>query len=132
MTGCTIVEIINNKTGTLPPVYFKTLHPQLVYNGRSQHRLPTVVYTGRRSICNVKYTRFYSLITGLRIILALVVFPVISCRQTIQNDFAVWKVYGGTEEMIRYSSLSQIDTDNVAQLKIAWTYHSGDADTVHY
>ncbi len=33
--------------------------------------------------------------------------------------------------MIRYSSLSQVDTNNVTQLQVAWTYNSGDADTIH-
>ena len=29
----------------------------------------------------------------------------------------------------KYSTLTQIDTSNVQQLQIAWTYHTGDADT---
>ncbi|MEY4105685.1 MAG: hypothetical protein RL181_27, partial [Bacteroidota bacterium] len=40
-----------------------------------------------------------------------------------------WPHYGGSPEMIRYSTLDQIDTNNVAQLKLAWTYGSGDVDT---
>ncbi len=32
---------------------------------------------------------------------------------------------------MKYSSLTQIDTQNVKRLEIAWTYHAGDADTVH-
>src|SRR6187402_2027523 len=31
-----------------------------------------------------------------------------------------------------YSSLTQIDTTNVSQLKVAWTYHTGDADTINH
>ena len=31
-----------------------------------------------------------------------------------------------------YSSLTQIDTSNVSQLKVAWTYHTGDADSVNH
>lgn len=34
--------------------------------------------------------------------------------------------------MIRYSSLTQIDTNNVGQLQPAWVYHTGDADSVHF
>jgi len=34
--------------------------------------------------------------------------------------------------MIRYSSLTQIDTSNVANLKVAWVFHTGDADTVNF
>ncbi|MHA4806720.1 outer membrane protein assembly factor BamB family protein [Flavitalea flava] len=31
-----------------------------------------------------------------------------------------------------YSSLTEIDTSNVQNLQIAWTYHTGDADTVNH
>ncbi|MEO6730963.1 MAG: PQQ-binding-like beta-propeller repeat protein [Ferruginibacter sp.] len=48
------------------------------------------------------------------------------------NAYAGWEVYGGTKEGTRYSSLTQIDTNNVAQLTEAWRYHTGDADTAHH
>jgi quinoprotein glucose dehydrogenase len=38
-----------------------------------------------------------------------------------------WPVYGGSLEQIRYSPLSQIDSSNVRQLEVAWTYHTGDS-----
>src|SRR5579863_6215477 len=38
-----------------------------------------------------------------------------------------WKVYGGSPDNIHYSSLRQINRDNVKELKVAWTYDSGDA-----
>jgi quinoprotein glucose dehydrogenase len=37
---------------------------------------------------------------------------------------ADWPVYGGNASGNRYSQLSQIDTGNVDQLSIVWTYHS--------
>ena len=37
-----------------------------------------------------------------------------------------WPVYGGGPEEIRYSPLKQIDTHNVTQLKVAWTFDTGD------
>jgi Glucose dehydrogenase len=37
-----------------------------------------------------------------------------------------WPVNGGVNN-IRYSALTQINTSNVARLKVAWTYDSGDA-----
>lgn len=37
-----------------------------------------------------------------------------------------WPVYGGTPESTHYSPLSQIDHSNVAKLKIAWTFDSGE------
>ena len=69
---------------------------------------------------------------GLRIIFPFIVLSVISCKSSTKKDFTLWKIYGGTKEMIRYSSLTQVDTNNVSQLQVAWMYNSGDADTVHY
>jgi len=37
-----------------------------------------------------------------------------------------WRVAGGEPGNSRYSSLTQIDTTNVGQLRVAWTYHTGD------
>ncbi len=52
----------------------------------------------------------------------------LSCQEK-QPAYRGWPHYGGSAEMIRYSSLDQIDTQNVAQLKLAWTYSSGDVDS---
>jgi len=41
-----------------------------------------------------------------------------------------WPVYGGGPESIRYSSLSQITTANVAHLETAWTFDTGDGPGV--
>jgi quinoprotein glucose dehydrogenase len=38
-----------------------------------------------------------------------------------------WSVYNGGPDSIHYSSLDQINKDNVAQLTVAWTFDSGDA-----
>ncbi len=38
-----------------------------------------------------------------------------------------WKVYGGDSGSTRYSSLTQINRDNVHKLQVAWTYETGDA-----
>lgn len=57
-------------------------------------------------------------------------FILSSCKQQ-NEDSTSWQVYGGSKKSDRYSALTQIDTSNVAQLKIAWTYHTGDADTAN-
>lgn len=52
----------------------------------------------------------------------------LSCqRPGSQIDYTDWSHYGGPEDGSRYSSLSQITTENVAQLEVAWTYRTGDA-----
>ncbi len=38
-----------------------------------------------------------------------------------------WPAYGGGSEEIRYSKLEQINRENVSQLRVAWTYDTGDA-----
>jgi len=50
-----------------------------------------------------------------------------SSRNTTSNYSAEnWNSYAGDNTKSRYSTLSQINTQNVSQLKIAWTYRSGD------
>jgi len=51
-----------------------------------------------------------------------------SCKNHSEGDDTGWKVYGGSKKSQRYSSLTQIDTSNVKQLQVAWTYHTNDAD----
>src|SRR5579864_6991073 len=38
-----------------------------------------------------------------------------------------WTAYGGGLDNIHYSTLHQINRDNVSKLAVAWTYESGDA-----
>lgn len=66
------------------------------------------------------------------------IYPVVasliylSCNQSPEIKYNSWPAYGGSPEMIRYSSLTQIDTNNVSQLQVAWTYSSKDADTINH
>jgi len=43
------------------------------------------------------------------------------------DPYREWGVYGGSPDSIRFSSLDQINRDNVARLAVAWTYDTGDA-----
>jgi quinoprotein glucose dehydrogenase len=45
------------------------------------------------------------------------------------KEFREWKTYGGDPKNHRYSALNQINTDNVQNLQVAWTYHTGVTDT---
>src|SRR3954452_323786 len=38
-----------------------------------------------------------------------------------------WGVYGGNSAGTRYSTLDQVNKKNVSQLKVAWTYETGDS-----
>ena len=48
-------------------------------------------------------------------------------RGTKASRDANWPVYGGGQDAIRYSPLTQINTKNVKDLQVAWTFDSGDA-----
>ena len=48
------------------------------------------------------------------------------------KDYTSWGHYKGSPESIHYSSLTEIDTTNVKNLKPAWVYNTGDADTAHH
>ncbi|MBK5277369.1 MAG: PQQ-binding-like beta-propeller repeat protein [Bacteroidia bacterium] len=63
----------------------------------------------------------------LLLLSALLVF---SCGNP-EREYKTWEVYNGTKEGIKYSSLTQVDTSNVNQLQVAWTYNTGDADTLN-
>ncbi|WP_368565662.1 outer membrane protein assembly factor BamB family protein, partial [Acinetobacter bereziniae] len=42
---------------------------------------------------------------------------------------ADWPAYGRTQSGLRYSPLNQINSDNVKDLQVAWTYHTGESKT---
>jgi quinoprotein glucose dehydrogenase len=44
-----------------------------------------------------------------------------------EKSYEDWKIYGGNNESNRYSSIAQINTENVKNLEVAWEYHTGDA-----
>lgn len=43
-----------------------------------------------------------------------------------------WPVYGGSKANNRYSPLQEVNTTNVHLLQPAWTYSTGDADTIQH
>jgi quinoprotein glucose dehydrogenase len=54
-----------------------------------------------------------------------------ACQTNKDQDYSGWAVKGGTPDGLQYSSLDQINRENVHQLQVAWTYTTGDADTVN-
>jgi len=57
-----------------------------------------------------------------------ILFLIASCSQT-EKKYNTWNNYGGSKDNLHFSSLTQIDTNNVAQLVPAWVFNTGDADT---
>src|SRR5690349_21609494 len=63
--------------------------------------------------------------TSLILVSCLIVIG-FSC--THQDDHSTWAVYRGDAGNTAYSGLNQINKENVNQLAVAWTYHTGDAE----
>jgi quinoprotein glucose dehydrogenase len=59
-----------------------------------------------------------------------ILFFLAACKPSTKKAvYTSWEAYGGGKENIHYSSLTEIDTSNVSRLQVAWTFHTGDADT---
>ena len=59
--------------------------------------------------------------------LVLILCLMASCVSKSEKDpYREWSSYLGGPDRNHYSSLDQINTDNVARLEVAWTYHSND------
>ncbi len=63
-----------------------------------------------------------SLIISLSLLVSTAL--VISCSQSSTHE---WAEYLGGPDRNHYSSLTQINAENVTQLEIAWEYHTGDS-----
>ena len=53
----------------------------------------------------------------------------LGCNNATPDQYSGWGMVNGNYTGNKYSSLAQIDTGNVKQLQVAWTYRTGDADT---
>jgi quinoprotein glucose dehydrogenase len=58
---------------------------------------------------------------------ALYASIILSCKKEDQT-YSTWSVYRGDLGNSAYSALDQINTSNVNQLEVAWTYRTGDAE----
>ena len=61
--------------------------------------------------------------TGLAILFCIALFAAASCNNH-NKSYKDWQAYGGSNENIKYSALTEIDTGNVKKLTVAWTYSS--------
>ncbi|MDO6406024.1 membrane-bound PQQ-dependent dehydrogenase, glucose/quinate/shikimate family [Pantoea phytobeneficialis] len=84
--------------------------------------------------------RFHPLLGGtvsvmIVLVIGLCFYDPLPQAGTISNERAQageqgakddWTAYGGTTDGLRFSGLNQITKDNVKNLEVAWTYHTGD------
>ncbi|MGA9270528.1 MAG: c-type cytochrome, partial [Lutimonas sp.] len=61
------------------------------------------------------------------------IFLLLGCEEqkTEKQDYTSWTTYAGTKDAMRYSANDQITKQNVNQLKVAWSYGSGDKDSLN-
>src|SRR5215831_12653599 len=69
----------------------------------------------------------------MRVVVSVAIFALasaaateVSVSQPAGGPIADWTYYGGDAGGSRYSRLTEINKSNVAKLKIAWEYHTGD------
>lgn len=60
----------------------------------------------------------------------MIVISSLSFLLSSENAANDWPEYNGNGDRNHYSNLSQIDKKNASQLKVAWTYSSGGADSI--
>ena len=83
------------------------------------------IYFGPSDLCRIFLT------SGMRFSLLLpcsVLFFFVACHPA-EDPFDSWSMVNGNPSSNKYSSLRGIDTGNVQKLQVAWTFHTGDADT---
>src|SRR5580765_1778417 len=81
-----------------------------VYSRRFGKPLPSEDSSMRKSI-------------GIILILILVGATLLLAK--VQRPFDTWRQSGGGGDSSQYSSLKQINKNNVKQLEVAWTYPTG-------
>jgi quinoprotein glucose dehydrogenase len=65
---------------------------------------------------------------SILILLFLGAYYLSACNSTSPNP-SEWPVYGGSKSSTHYSSLDQINLNNIKELGPAWIYHTHDSDT---
>ncbi len=72
-------------------------------------------------------------LSSVKIVSAFLILSIIwiACRSDKEDsvNYSGWEKATGNSNGNKYSSLTQIDTGNVAQLQVAWEFHTGDDDT---
>jgi quinoprotein glucose dehydrogenase len=64
----------------------------------------------------------------MRIKIAIVIsLALLAAGQARRDSYREWRMFGGGQENIHYSTLAQINRENVARLEAAWSYDTGDA-----
>src|SRR6266496_5854394 len=77
------------------------------------------------TLFNSSVLKLIQFMKGINLIAAILLLA--GCRSSVKNNYNTWAEYLGGPDRNHYSTLSQIDTSNVHQLKIAWSYDAPDS-----
>lgn len=81
----------------------------------------------RVRLTSIGYSKYYSTISLIAILASSLVGLHGAEPSTGSHDwYAGWSEYGGSPESAQYSSLRQINRENVSKLALAWSYEIGD------
>ena len=72
-------------------------------------------------------TTVHRYVPGILIAVATLTLAGAAQRSGQSAAYRSWSSYGGGPEQLRYSSLTQINRRNVANLEVAWTYDTGES-----
>ncbi|MEX2566983.1 MAG: PQQ-binding-like beta-propeller repeat protein, partial [Cyclobacteriaceae bacterium] len=64
------------------------------------------------------------------VIFFLMIFFCYACNSSDNSQFSTWESYQGDDGRTGYSSLDQINKENVDQLEVAWTFETGEPGTM--
>ncbi|MFN5021817.1 MAG: pyrroloquinoline quinone-dependent dehydrogenase, partial [bacterium] len=63
----------------------------------------------------------------------LICIALLGCISSgLHKSYTDWRVTGGSRENLHYSSIKQIDTNNISQLEVAWIYHTENKDQTRF
>lgn len=91
------------------------------------HSISAAEYSNNSKDLKMKKKHLLYVIGSTAVLIAI--FSFILQSQTDNHD---WPVTGGGKTNIKYSSLKQIDTNNVSRLQVAWVYHSENNDSTKF
>lgn len=75
---------------------------------------------------NTRGNPWYEALIRTRIPIAFLVLFLAGCQSDETNSYVDWPVYLGSPALNIFSTIDQIDTSNVQNLRPVWTYRSGD------
>lgn len=75
----------------------------------------------------MKQLKSVTLFSLVWLVVCLSLISAAQSKKPLTKNYTEWKMFGGGSDNTHYSTLQQINRDNVHKLEVAWTYDTGDA-----